>query len=64
MREKESVCVCVFFLEGYNRMRNKKLGSKLIDLGGGGEKIGPIMGNSKVYCGGHKTTAIDQNKRK
>ena len=41
----------------------KRLGSKLIDLGGGGgrggKKIGLIMGNSKFYYGGHKTAAID-----
>ena len=43
----------------------KILGSKLIDLGwrgrGGGverEKIELIMGNSKVYCDGHKTASI------
>ena len=38
----------------------KRLRSKLIDLGGGkkGGKIELIMGNSKVYCGGHKPAAI------
>ena len=39
----------------------KRLGSKLIDLGGEGgggrEKIELVMGNSKVYCGGHKPAA-------
>ena len=39
----------------------KMLGSKLIDLGGEGggrEKIELVMGNSKVYCDGHKTASI------
>ena len=38
----------------------KRLGFKLIDLGGEGggrEKIELVMGNSKVYCGGHKPAA-------
>ena len=45
----------------------KRLGSKLIDLGGEGggmEKIELVMGNSKVYCGGHKPTAITKEKRR
>ena len=46
----------------------KRLGSKLLDLRAGGgvvekrEKFGLIMGNSKVYYGGHKTATIDRNK--
>ena len=46
----------------------KMLGSKLIDLGvgvvvgGEREKIELVMGNSKVYCGGHKPTAITKEK--
>ena len=50
------VCVCVF-LEGYNQMRNEKV-RVYIDRFRWGvkrEKIGLIMGNSKVYFGGHKT---------
>ena len=45
----------------------KRLGSKLIDLGGGGggrEKIELVMGNSKVYCGCHKPAAITKEKRR
>ena len=38
----------------------KRLGYKLIDLGRGEkrEKIELVMGNSKVYCSGHKPAAI------
>ena len=42
----------------------KRLGSKLIDLGGGGVEIELVMGNSKVYCGGHKPAAITKEKRR
>ena len=45
----------------------KRLGSKLIDLGWGGvgeeKKIELVMGNSNVYCGGHKPAAISKEKR-
>ena len=44
----------------------KRLGSKLIGLGGGGgegKKIELVMGNSKVYCSGHKLAAITKEKR-
>ena len=44
----------------------KSLGSKLIDLGGGGggegKKIELVMGKSNVYCGGHKPAAISKEK--
>ena len=41
----------------------KRLGSKLIDLGGGGrEKFELVMGNSKVYYGDHKPAAITKEK--